>query len=189
MAQTGMDEAELVAGLRRRDPEAIEALVERDGQRLLRSATLLCGDQSYAEDLVQDVFVEAMDSVQRFRGQASLYTWLHSILLNLTRHYRRNNKRVIYDSELAADEAIPYLEEGPHKADLQLSSTELDRALKQLSWAHREVLVLRFYERMRIDQIAQHLGISKGTCKSRLHYAIEQMRKILPPEMNLFGAS
>ena len=184
-----MDEGELVAGLKRHDLAIIEVLVETHGDRLLRSATLLCGDQSYAEDLVQDVFLEAMQSVHRFRGQASLYTWLHSILLNLTRHHRRDNRRLIYDNDLAAEEEAHDLgEEGPHRADLRSAATELKQALKQLSNEHREVLVLRFFERMKIDEMAQHLGISIGTVKSRLHYGIEQMRKTLPPEMNLFGA-
>ena len=183
-----MDEAELVAGLKRRDPQAIATVVEKHGERLLRSATLLCGDQSYAQDLVQDVFVEALSSVKRFRGQASLYTWLHSILLILSRHFRRDNKRLVYDSELAAREETPLLETGPHATDLQSAATELGRALRQMSEAHREVLVLRYYENMKIDEMAQLLGVSAGTIKSRLHYAIQQMQKTLSPEMNLFGA-
>jgi RNA polymerase sigma-70 factor (ECF subfamily) len=59
--------------------------------------------------------------------------------------------------------------------------------LRQLSAAHREVLVLRYYEDMKIHEIAAQLGISKGTVKSRLHYAIGEMQKLLPGELNLFG--
>src|SRR4051812_12015953 len=183
-----MDEAELVAALKRGEPVATEAVVETHGERLLRSATLLCGDRSQAEDLVQDVFIEAGSSIQRFRGHSSLYTWLHSILLNLVRHHRRDTKRLVYDNELAAQEQPPISEDAAHPLDLHEAETELTRALRQLSDAHREVLVLRYYERMKIDEMARCLGISKGTVKSRLHYAIDQMQKILPPEMNLFGA-
>jgi len=64
----------------------------------------------------------------------------------------------------------------------------LQRALGQLSDSHREVLVLRYYEHMKMDEIARNLGVSKGTVKSRLHYAIREMQKLLPAEMNLFGA-
>ncbi len=183
-----MDEAELVAGLKRGDPEAIDALVGVHGERLLRSATLLCGDRSYAEDLVQDVFVEAMRSVHRFRGQASLYTWLHSILINLASHHRRDNKRLVYDNDAAAQEEAPCSEQGHSPADLQNAAGELQLALRQLSGAHREVLVLRYYEGMKISEMARLLGVSDGTVKSRLHYAIEQMQKLIPAEMNLFGA-
>lgn len=100
----GMDEVKLVAALKGRDSAAIEALIETHGNRLLRSATLLCGDETNAQDLVQDAFVEALRSVHRFRGQASLYTWPHAILMNLTRHYRRDSQRLVYDNELAAQE-------------------------------------------------------------------------------------
>jgi RNA polymerase sigma-70 factor, ECF subfamily len=183
-----MDEAELVAALKRGEPVAMETVVDTHGERLLRSATLLCGDQSEAEDLVQDVFIEAGSSIHRFRAHSSLYTWLHSILLNLLRHHRRDSKRLVYDNELAAQEQTPVPEDAAHPLDLHDAESELTLALRQLSDAHREVLVLRYYERMKIGEIALCLGVSKGTVKSRLHYAIDQMHKLLPPEMNLFGA-
>jgi RNA polymerase sigma factor (sigma-70 family) len=183
----GMDEEKLVADLRGRDSAVIEALIETHGDRLLRSATLLCGDATNAQDLVQDAFVQALRSVHKFRRQSSLYTWLHSILLNLTRHYHRDRQRLVYDNELAARE-VPVLEERPGALDFENATTELTRALGQLSDSHREILVLRYFEHMKIHELARHLGISKGTVKSRLHYAIREMQKIIPTEMNLFGA-
>jgi RNA polymerase sigma-70 factor (ECF subfamily) len=183
-----MDQEErLVAALKGGDLASIEALIEAHGTRLLRSATLLCGDETNAQDLVQDTFVEALRSIHRFRGQASLYTWLHSILLNLTRHYRRDSRRLQYDNELAAqqDSAV---EEQPSALDLECASTELRRALGQLSEPHREVLILRYYEHMKIPRIARHLEVSTGTVKSRLHYAIRELQKVFPLELNLFGA-
>lgn len=181
-----MDEVKLAAALKGRDSAAIEELIETHGDRLLRSATLLCGNEATAQDLVQDTLVEALRSVHRFRGHASLYTWLHSILFNLTRHHRRDNARILYDNELAAQETSTS-EEGPVASDLESASVELTRALRLLSDSHREVLVLRYYEHMKIHEMAQNLGVSKGTVKSRLHYAILEMQKLLPAEMNLFG--
>jgi RNA polymerase sigma-70 factor (ECF subfamily) len=182
----GMDEVKLAAALKGRDSAAIEELIETHGDRLLRSATLLCGNEATAQDLVQDTLVEALRSVHRFRGHASLYTWLHSILFNLTRHHRRDNARILYDNELAAQETSTS-EEGPVASDLESASVELTRALRLLSDSHREVLVLRYYEHMKIHEMAQNLGVSTGTVKSRLHYAILEMQKLLPAEMNLFG--
>jgi RNA polymerase sigma-70 factor, ECF subfamily len=188
MAQTGMDDEGVVAALKARDPAGIEAMVERYGTRLLRSATLLCGNETAAHDLVQDVFVAALRSIHRFRGQANVYTWLHSILLNLTRHYHRASRRLVYDHDLDGQE-LPVFEEPPCALDSERAATELARALSRLSAAHREVLVLRYYERLKLDELARHLGISKGTVKSRLHYALLEMQKLLPSEMNLFGLS
>jgi RNA polymerase sigma-70 factor (ECF subfamily) len=182
-----MDQEKLVAALRSRDPGAIQELVETHGDRLLRSACLLCGNETDAQDIVQDTFLEAIKSVHRFRGRSTLYTWLHSILLNLTRHYRRDRKRVIYDNELAGRE-IASSDDNPNRLDVESASTALADALRRLSAPHREVLILRYFEHMKIHEMARHLGISRGTVKSRLHYAIQEMQRLLPDELNLFGA-
>jgi RNA polymerase sigma-70 factor (ECF subfamily) len=187
MAQMDMDQEKLAAALKARDPAAMQQLVEAFGQRLTRSAYLLCGNENEAQDLAQDTFVEAFRSAHRFQGRSSVYTWLHSILLNLTRHYRRKRKKLIYDNELAAQE-ISAPEEHPSALDVDCAATELAQALQRLSEPHREVLVLRYYERLQIAEIAQSLGVSPGTVKSRVHYAIQEMQKLLPAEMNLFGA-
>ena len=181
-----MDEEQLVQGLRSQDPRAVQELVVSHGDRLFRSACLLCGDQAEAQDLVQETLLQAVRSAHRFRGRSSVYTWLHGILLNLTRHYHRDRKRLVYDEELARQEPAPP-EESPSRLDVELTSGALAEALARLSGSHREVLVLGFYEDMKIHEIAAHLGISNGTVKSRLHYAIAEMQRQLPGELNLFG--
>jgi len=182
-----MDERALIAALRNQDPAGVQVLVDAFGQRLLRSAFLLCGNETDAQDLVQDTFLQAFRSGHRFGGRSSVYTWLHAILLNLSRHYHRDQKRLICDDELARrDTPIP--EQGPLQGDAEVASSALMDALRRLSEPHREVLVLRFFEDMKIHEIAALLGISRGTVKSRLHYAIAEMQKLVPAEMNLFGS-
>lgn len=183
-----MDQEQLVAALRRRDPLAVQELVDACGQRLLRSAFLLCGSETDAQDLVQETFVQALQSIHRFRGQSSLYTWLRAILLNLSRHYHRDRRRLICDDELARAD-IPAPDEGPARSDADAASLALANAMRQLSGDHREVLALRFYEDMKIHEIAAQLNLSKGTVKSRLHYAIAHIRRLLPDELNLFGVT
>ena len=182
-----MDEEQLVQGLRSQDPGAVQELVVSHGDRLFRSACLLCGDQAEAQDLVQETLLQAVRPAPRFRGCSSVYTWLHGILLNLTRHYHRDRKRMVYDEELARQEPAPP-DEHPSRLDVDMSTSALADALGGLSGPHREVLILRFYEDMKIHEIAAQLGISAGTVKSRLHYAIAEMQRRLPGEMNLFGA-
>ena len=162
--------------------------LSRDGDRLLRSAFLLCGSEADAQDLVQETFLQALRSMARFRGQSTVYTWLHGILLNVSRHYHRDRKRMVLD-EAVLDQTTAPVSESPLAIDVELTGLGLARALAQLSAPHREVLILRFYEDMKIHEMARHLGISNGTVKSRLHYAIGRMQELLPGEMNLFGAS
>jgi RNA polymerase sigma-70 factor, ECF subfamily len=183
-----MDEQQLTIGLRCRDSAAIQELVNSYGHRLLRSAFLLCGNEADAQDLAQDTFLQAFQSGHRFRGGSSIYTWLHAILLNLTRHYHRDRKRLICNDELARKDRPLPREERPHQLDANMAASALTDALQRISEPHREVLILRFYEDMKIHEIAAHLRTSKGTVKSRLHYAIAQMQKLLPDELNLFGA-
>ena len=81
----GMDEEQLVQGLRSQELGAAQELVASHGDRLFRFACLLCGDQAEAQDLVQETLLQAVRSAPRFRGCSTVYTWLHGILLNLTR--------------------------------------------------------------------------------------------------------
>jgi RNA polymerase sigma-70 factor (ECF subfamily) len=178
-----MDEDQKVAA-----PGALPELVNAYGDRLLRSACLLCGDPSEAQDLVQETFLQAFRSAHRFEGRSGVYTWLHGILLNLSRHYHRKHHRLVYDEEPAAQAVAP-MADVSLALDLTTSSAALTKALRLLAEPHREVLVLRFYENMKIHEIAAQLGISAGTVKSRLHYAIVEMQKWVPEEMNLFGAT
>jgi RNA polymerase sigma-70 factor (ECF subfamily) len=182
-----MDEDQLVQGLRSQDPGAVQELVVAHGDRLFRSACLLCGNEAEAQDLVQETFLQAVRSAHRFGGRSSVYTWLHGILLNLTRHYHRDRKRIVYDEESARQEPA-VAEESPSRLDVEMAAGALAEALGRLSGSHREIIILRFYEDMKIHEIAAHLGISRGTVKSRLHYAIAEMQRHLPGELNLFGA-
>src|SRR5271169_4139752 len=144
-----MDEEQLVQGLRSQDPRAVQEMVASHGDRLFRSACLLCGDQAEAQDLVQETLLQAVRSGPRFRGSSKIYTWLHGILLNLTRHYHRDRQRMVYDEELARQEPAP-AEEHPSRLDVEMTTSALTDVLGGLSGPHREVLILRFYEDMKI---------------------------------------
>lgn len=181
-----MNHEQLVTALKSHDPAAVPELLDVYGDKLLRSAFHLCGNETEAQDLVQETFLQALRSVHRFQGRSRLYTWLHAILLNLSRHYHRRQKRIIYDDERVHQEIA---DENSNQLDAGTAASALQTALQQLSSAHREIIVLRYYENLKIHEIAAHLGISKGTVKSRLHYAIQELQKILPGEMNLFGVS
>jgi RNA polymerase sigma-70 factor (ECF subfamily) len=181
-----MDQEQLWAALKSRDHAAVQELVEAFGPRLFRSACLLCGSETDAQDLVQDTFVQALRSAHRFQGRSSIYTWLHAILLNLTRHYHRERKRLVFDDQLARQD-MPACDEAPNALDADAAAGALIETLGRLTAPHREVLVLRFYENMKLGEIAAHLGLPTGTVKSRLHYGLAEMQRLLPGELNLFG--
>ena len=181
-----MEQEQLAAALRRRDPAAAQELVRCWGDRLLRSAFLLCGNETEAQDLAQETFVQALQSAPRFRGGSSVYTWLHGILLNLTRHYHRDRRRLVCDDALARRDS-PAPAEEKSGLDADAATAALATALGRLSEPHREAVVLRFYEDLKIHEVAARLAVSPGTVKSRLHYAIAELQRFLPAELNPFG--
>ncbi len=181
-----MNQQEPAAAPRAQDAEDLHEVVESCGDRLFRSAFLLCGNETDAEDLVQETFLQALLSFHRFRSQSRIFTWLHSILLNLVRHYHRNRNRLVYDGDAIKEEPAP-LKETQSGLDLEITSAALMGAMARLSDPHREVLVLRYYEDLPIREIARRLHVSKGTVKSRLHYAILELQKDFPAHLNLFS--
>ena len=164
----------------------LQAWMQAHGNRLLRSAYLLCGNQTEAEDLVQETLLQALKSAHRFRGDSAVYTWLHGILLNLSRHHWRKQKRLVFDDTIAL--RMPCNETSDTEADREFQASRLAHAVQALSAEHREVIVLRYFENLKIQQIAKQTGASVGTVKSRLHYAVRCLEKLMPDELNLFAS-
>jgi RNA polymerase sigma-70 factor, ECF subfamily len=178
-----MTDTEILDGLRAGDARAAGEMFDRYGDRLLRSATLLCGDRDMARDLAQETLLRAVRSATRCRGTSALYTWLHGILLNVTRQMRRRAWRLRYTDalpETAADSARSAL-----TLDDETLAASLARALGQLSARHREAVVLRYYEGMSLAEIAVCAGVGVGTVKSRLFHAIRRLQRLVPEELNL----
>jgi RNA polymerase sigma-70 factor, ECF subfamily len=181
MAQVPRDSANKAA-----DSLDVGEFVDSHGERLLRSAYLLCGNETEAQDLVQETLIQAIKSRKGFRGDSAIYTWLHGILLNLCRRHHRKQKRLVYDEELILKEVVP--PDHARDMDQDFCADRLSKAMQQLSPEHREVVILRYYENLKIGEIARQTGVSSGTVKSRLHYAVRCLEQFIPREMNFFAA-
>jgi len=180
-----IDEEHLVSQLKKGAPEALKTLVSTYGSRLLKSSYLLCGNEADAEDLVQETFLQALPAVKRFKGKSTLYTWLYAILTNLNRQRRRKRNPVtLPETPLDSYPTEPL--DWENQLDMQKAASSLHKNLQSLSLHHKEVLVLRYFEGLKIKEIATVLGISKGTVKSRIHYAAACLKRKIPGELNLF---
>lgn len=179
-------ERDVVHALREGDPETVEKMVILYGDRLLKSSYLLCGDEANARDLVQETFLQAMQSIKRFKEKSSLYTWLYGILLNINRRRIRNDRRLTYPGELP-EPLHPDPPDLERQMDRQTVYAHLHRVIQCLSSSHREVVILRYFDGLKIEEISRILCVSKGTVKSRLFYAGEHIRKKMPGGLNLFG--
>ncbi len=185
--------SELLARVRAGDPRSFSLLIEPLQARLLRQAAALTGDLSLAEDIVSETLVEAWKSFARYNGSCQLSTWLYAILLHrYQKSVRRARSRPIALAWLSLFEArdLSNRQEnlaaaGPSPAEVVAQDeafVQLRQCIELLSKKHTRVILLRFFEDASLPDMAAVLGCSVGTVKSRLHHALEKLRKM---KMNL----
>ncbi len=184
---------EAVARARAGDHEAFRVLVERHQGRLFRLAARVLRDDDLARDAVQDAFLKAYVSLRRFEGRSSLYTWLYRLTLNVCLDMQRRSKShrlqewtdgQTSDGGSAVEPKPAAGTEPPASGpDAELERTQIRQritaAIDELPPEARETLVLREVDGLSYSEIAETLGIPKGTVMSRLHYARKRVQKLL----------
>ena len=187
MEQPRTEDILLVERLRRADPATMTAVMRQNNHALWRIARGILRNESEADDVVQDAYVNAFTHLDGFRGDSSLYTWLARITMNeALRRLRR--RRPTTDLQGLA-ETIPV----DHAHSLTSSASVnpehiaarreirriVEQAIDALPPAFRVVFVMRVIEQMSGDETALQLGIPEATVKTRLHRAKQQLRKAL----------
>lgn len=185
---------DLVERCRNRDGAAFNEVVDRYKTKVYNYLLRMMGNAADAEDLTQEVFVRLFTSLDSFRSQASLNTWLFRIAGNLCiDHFRRAKKhRAIafsldepHDAESAESGSrqayeVPDMTYEPHRvAESAETAQQIQQALGQLPEKLRAVLILHDIEGLPYDEIAQIAGCPLGTVKSRLFNARLQLRQRL----------
>lgn len=158
---------------------AFGSLVDRRAlDAAYRYATLILGDRFEAEDATHDAAVTAWRRFGDLRDPNRFEAWFGRILVNACRDRLRRRGRTAH---VTLDERIA--ERGSSDPTEPVARRhELAAALGNLSIDHREVVVLRFYADLTVDQIAARTGVGAGTVKSRLHYALRHLRHVLDEE-------
>lgn len=160
----------LVGLAARGDRDAFQVLAGRYRPRVAQFIRWFLDDRLAADDVVQDVFVEALQSLPSFRGDSSFRTWLYALVRNVCRNHARRIRLSQMDDEVA--HGIPDTSLDPLGA---LERDELVTAVRTivegLPRDHRLVLMLRDWEELSYAEIGVVLGIPVGTVRSRLHHA------------------
>jgi len=191
------DETALVARLRAGNEAAFEQVVRQYGGRLLAVARRIVGTEEEARDVVQDAFLNAFRSLDRFEGNAKLSTWLHRIAVNAALMKLRTRKR---KPEQSIETLLPaFLDDGHHEERFQSWEEPVDQALERaetralvrrqidaLPESYRTVLVLRDIEGLDTEETANMLGLTVNATKIRLHRARQALRTLLAPH---FGSA
>src|SRR5689334_25311226 len=167
-----LDDSDLVLAARNGDKDAFKTLFERYHRRAYALAFGVLRHQDDALDVVQDAFIKAHKYLDKFEGNSSFYTWLYRIVMNLAIDHLRKHRRVkpveLDESrvEEATDDALlPRILGGnPGRALLDKEIRKrIDQALDELSENHRAVLVMRELEGLSYEEMAQAMGLFKGT--------------------------
>jgi RNA polymerase sigma-70 factor (ECF subfamily) len=179
-----MVDSDLITRAAGGDPTAFQLLVERHRSMVYRVAYQFAGNHHDAEDIAQDVFIKVYRSLDRFRQDAQLTSWLYRIAMNACIDHRRRQSPAA---------SAPFGEEAEHKLnntpeetpgpEQKAYATELGGVLEaevgRLPPGQRIVFVMRHHQGLKLCEIAEALGLAEGTVKRQLHAAVHRLRQAL----------
>ena len=190
--QMSLSENMLLARLVKRDEDAFNQVVRAYSDRVYNLVLRLVGSPSEAEDIAQEVFVTVFKSIDSYRGEAKLSTWILRIAANHSKNRikylsrRRTTGQELKDgtdvTEMA-DEGKAPVQSHFEAPDVMLEAAETERllqgAIAKLDEEQRLLVVLRDVEELSYDEIVEITGLPEGTVKSRLHRARMALKDLL----------
>jgi RNA polymerase sigma-70 factor (ECF subfamily) len=185
------DDFAIVRQVQTGDVAAFDGLIRKYRNRIFGVIYHLTSNREDAADLSQDAFIKAFQSIHRFQGQSSFFTWLYRIAINATlSQLRRNRSRAFFSLEkIDTDEPVSKevlaaltdkngAERDAYVRELQ---EKLNEAMQKLSIKHRTVVTLFEIDGLSHQEIAEIMNCSVGTVRSRLHYAKQLLQSELEP--------
>jgi RNA polymerase sigma-70 factor (ECF subfamily) len=167
---------------------AFAELFENYKDRVFNLAGRLLGNPADADDVSQEAFVTVFRKIHEFRFSSRFYTWLYRVVFNLCVDHRRKGTAGLLPIATTTDRdgqlamlPDPGLAPSERVAEEESRQREVERALRRLSEPLRVVIVLRYLEDLPYEEIAEVLGISLGTVKSRLSRAHHFLQEVLGP--------
>ena len=177
-------DTDLIARAAAGDHSAFQALVERHRSMVYRVAYQFAGNHHDAEDIAQDVFIKVYRSLERFRQDAQLTSWMYRIVMNACIDHRRRHRPSV---------AAPFGEEAEHRLMNTVEETPgpeerayagelgqvLEAEINRLPHGQRIVFIMRHHQGLKLGEIAEALGLAEGTVKRQLHAAVHRLRHAL----------
>lgn len=185
--------AEAIRGAQQGDATSFDRLVDAYAPRLFGFLFRLTGSRQEAEDLLQEVYLRLVRTIEAYTHDGRFDAWLFRIAANLVRDrvrkVRRSGKFVSGAGDAGDDgngSLIESVEAETPGVDRQMALSEevdaLNRALAQLPEAEREVVVLRHFSQMSFKEIAEATEVPLGTALARGHRGLEKLRKLMDPD-------
>jgi RNA polymerase sigma-70 factor (ECF subfamily) len=170
----------IARGLRRRDPNLLDRLIEQYQHRLLRYLVYLSGNRALAEDLFQDTWIRVLERGHQYDGRHEFSTWLYAVARNLTIDYFRKKSPVSLDGLMENEEHAPLEPADPRPMAWEIvrrheHAERINAALAGIPAEYREAIVLRFQDELSLEEIAAVTGAPLGTVKSRLYRGLTML--------------
>ena len=194
MIKTQVSDAALLSAYIQGEDKAFETLVKRSKSKVYTSIYLIVKDRYVAEDLMQETYIKAIDVIKsgRYNAEGKFLPWVVRIGHNLAIDYFRKDKRyptIVLEDGSKLFNSFEFAEESSE--DIQLKADKISNVrelIKKLPDEQREVLVMRHYEELSFQEIADQTGVSINTALGRMRYALINLRKMLEKQESAYDA-
>jgi RNA polymerase sigma-70 factor (ECF subfamily) len=185
MIKIQVSDAALLSAYIQGDDKAFETLVKRSKSKVYTTIYLIVKDRYVAEDLMQEAYIKAIDVMKsgRYNEEGKFLPWILRIAHNMAIDYFRREKRyptIVLEDGSKVFNSFEFAEDSVE--DMQLKADQVANVrelIKKLPDEQREVLVMRHYEDLSFQEIADQTGVSINTALGRMRYALINLRKML----------
>lgn len=187
MKNSWISDSELVSRFKKGNEGAFETLLHRHKSRIYTSIYLIVKDRYIAEDLLQETFIKAINTIRegRYNEEGKFLPWIGRIAHNMAIDHFRKKKRhpviVIPEGENLFNSMEFSEDSAEEKQILQDTKDRLRLVIKELPVEQRQVLIMRHYLKMSFQDIAERTGVSINTALGRMRYALINLRKKITP--------
>jgi RNA polymerase sigma-70 factor (ECF subfamily) len=168
----------LVASIAQGDKRALQTLYGRHNVRVYRFALRFLNDESLAEDMVSEVFLDVWRQAERFEARSKVSTWLLAMARNKALSVLRRRSTEELDEEVAE-----FIEDPSDNPEVSMQkkqqASSLQECLTQLSPAHREIIDLVYYHGKTIEEVVEIIGVPVNTVKTRMFYARKRIGELM----------
>jgi RNA polymerase sigma-70 factor (ECF subfamily) len=172
-------ERRVICDVLKGDRERFAAIVDAYQTPVFNLAYRMTGSYGDAEDLAQETFVRAFEQLARYDPGRKFFTWLYTIALNLIRSHLRRRSRAAAGVERAPTQGADRRSDPEALLMEEEALRDLTRALLRLPRRHMELIVLRFYQGLSFDDIAEIEGMSVSAAKMRVYRGLERLRGLM----------
>jgi RNA polymerase sigma-70 factor (ECF subfamily) len=194
MIKIQVSDAALLSAYIQGDDKAFETLVKRSKSKVYTTIYLIVKDRYVAEDLMQEAYIKAIDVMKsgRYNEEGKFLPWILRIAHNMAIDYFRKEKRyptIVLEDGSKLFNSFQFAEDSVE--DIQLKADQVANVrelIKKLPDEQREVLILRHYEDLSFQEIADQTGVSINTALGRMRYALINLRKMLTKQEIAYDA-